>query len=94
MFIDGAPAILILSPLLMPIAANYGIDPVHLGVIIVCNLTIGLASPPFGLNLFVASSTTGSPVMEIGKKVIPFILMFLIALILITFIPQISLCLI
>lgn len=94
MFIDGAPAILILSPLLMPIAANYGIDPVHLGVIIVCNLTIGLASPPFGLNLFVASSTTGSPVMEIGKKVIPFILMFLIALILITFIPQISLCLV
>lgn len=94
MFIDGAPAILILSPLLMPIAAEFGIDPVHLGIVIVCNLTIGLASPPFGLNLFVASSTSGAPVMEIGKKVIPFIAMFLIALVLITFIPQISLCLI
>ena len=94
MFIDGAPAILILSPLLMPIAAEFGIDPVHLGIVIVCNLTIGLASPPFGLNLFVASSTSGAPVMEIGKKIIPFIAMFLIALVLITFIPQISLCLI
>ena len=83
MFIDGAPAILILSPLLMPIAAEFGIDPVHLGIVIVCNLTIGLASPPFGLNLFVASSTSGAPVMEIGKKVIPFIAMFLIALVLI-----------
>lgn len=94
MFIDGAPAILILSPLLMPIATMFGIDPVHLGVIIVCNLTIGLASPPFGLNLFVASSTSGVPVMNIGKKVLPFIMMYLIALLLITFIPQISLCLI
>lgn len=91
MFLDGAPAILILSPLLMPIATSFGIDPVHLGVMIVCNLTVGLASPPFGLNLFVASSTTGVPVMGIGKQAIPFIGMFLISLILITFIPQISL---
>lgn len=94
MFIDGAPAILILSPLLMPIAAEFDIDPVHLGVIMVCNLAVGLASPPFGLNLFVASSTNGAPVMEISKKVIPFILAFLFALILITFIPAISLCLV
>lgn len=94
MFIDGAPAILILSPLLMPIAEQFNIDPVHLGVIIVCNLAVGLASPPFGLNLFVASSTNGAPVMEISKKVIPFILVFLFALILITFIPAISLCLV
>lgn len=94
MFIDGAPAILILSPLLMPIAANFGIDPVHLGIVIVVNLTIGLASPPFGLNLFVASTTSGAPVMEISKKVLPFIAMFIIALALITFIPQLSLCLV
>lgn len=94
MFIDGAPAILILSPLLMPIAQQFNIDPVHLGVIIVCNLAVGLASPPFGLNLFVASSTNGAPVMEISKKVIPFILVFLFALVLITFIPAISLCLV
>lgn len=94
MFIDGAPAILILSPLLMPIATSFGIDPVHLGVVMVCNLTVGLASPPFGLNLFVASSANGAPVMEIGKKAIPFLLMFLLALALITFIPAISLCLI
>ena len=93
MFIDGAPAILILSPLLMPVAAGFGINPVHLGIIIVSNLTIGLASPPFGLDLFVASSTSGVPVTEIGRKVLPFIGMFLIALVLITFVPQISLAL-
>ncbi len=94
MFIDGAPAILVLSPLLMPIAENFGIDPVHLGVVIVCNLTIGLASPPFGLNLFVASSTADVPVMTIGKRVIPMILMFILALALITFVPGISLFLV
>ena len=93
MFIDGAPAILILSPLLMPVATGFGINPVHLGIIIVSNLTIGLASPPFGLDLFVASSTAKVPVTEIGRKVLPFIGMFLIALALITFIPQISLAL-
>lgn len=94
MFIDGAPAILILSPLLMPIAQQFGIDPVHLGIIMVCNLAVGLASPPFGLNLFVASSTNGAPIIEISRKVVPFILAFLVALILITFVPSISLCLV
>ena len=94
MFIDGAPAILILSPLLMPIAQQFRIDPVHLGIIMVCNLAVGLASPPFGLNLFVASSTNGAPIMEISRKVVPFILAFLVALILITFVPSISLCLV
>lgn len=94
MFIDGAPAILILSPLLMPIAAEYNIDPVHLGVIIVVNMTIGLASPPFGLNLFVASSMSKVEVMKIGAKAVPLILSFIVALLLITFIPQISLFLV
>jgi len=94
MFIDGAPAILILSPLLMPIAAKYGIDPVHLGVIIVVNMTIGLASPPFGLNLFVASSMTNIDVITIGKKAIPLITAYIIALILITFVPKLSLLLV
>lgn len=94
MFIDGAPAILILSPLLMPVAQQLGIDPVHLGVVIVANLTVGLASPPFGLNLFVASTTSGVQVMKIGRAAIPFIAMFIIALLIITFVPQLSLCLV
>ena len=94
MFIDGAPAILILSPLLMPIAQQFGIDPVHLGIIMVCNLAVGLASPPFGLNLFVASSTNGAPIIEISRKSCPLSLHFLVALILITFVPSISLCLV
>lgn len=94
MFIDGAPAILILSPLLMPIAQEYGIDPVHLGVIIVVNMTIGLASPPFGLNLFVTSSMSQIEVLEIGKKAIPIILAYILALFIITFVPQLSLLLV
>ena len=93
MFIDGAPAILILSPMLMPIAVKLGIDPVHLGIIIVVNLTIGLATPPFGLNLFVSSALIESPVTTLGRKVIPFVLAFIVALAIITFVPALSLML-
>ena len=91
MFIDGAPAILILSPLLLPVAQSYGIDPIHFGIIIVVNMAIGLATPPFGLNLFIVSSMTEESVLDIGKKTIPFILTFIVALLLITFIPALSL---
>ena len=93
MFIDGAPAILILAPMLLPVATSFGINPVHLGIIIVVNLTIGLSTPPFGLNLFVASSMIDAPVMELGKKSLPYILAYTIALLVITFIPWLSLAL-
>jgi C4-dicarboxylate transporter DctM subunit len=94
MFIDGAPAILILSPMIMPIAIKLGVNPIHLGIIIVVNLTIGLASPPFGLNLFVSSALVDTPVMTLGKKVLPFVFSFIIALWIITFIPVLSLFLV
>jgi C4-dicarboxylate transporter DctM subunit len=93
MFIDGAPAILILSPMILPIAVKFGVNPIHLGVVIVVNLTIGLASPPFALNLFVSSALVDTPVMTLGKKVIPFVLSFIIALFIITFMPALSLIL-
>ncbi|MBP7111153.1 MAG: TRAP transporter large permease subunit, partial [Firmicutes bacterium] len=67
--------------------------PVHLGIIIVVNLTIGLSTPPFGLNLFVASSMIDAPVMELGKKSLPYILSYTLALLVITFIPWLSLVL-
>lgn len=93
MLIDVGPAIVIIGPLLAPIATALGIDIIHLGVVIVANLAIGFVSPPFGLNLFVAAPMAKVPVGALGKKCIPFILSFLVALLLITFVPAISLTL-
>ena len=86
-------AILILTPILLPIIQQIGVDPVQFGVIMVVNLSIGFVTPPIGVNLFVASSLTDVPIMEIAKKALPMILLFFVALLLITFIPGISLCL-
>ena len=93
MVMDTTPAILILSPILLPIVTAVGMNPIHFGVLMVVNLAIGFVTPPIGVNLFVASSLTEVPVMEIAKKAMPMIIMFLIALLLITYIPGISLCL-
>jgi len=91
MFIDGSPCILILSPLFMPIAEAYGVDPIHLGVIMVTTVTIGLSTPPFGLNLFAASAMTDIPVLTLGKKSLTCIAMAIVALLMITFVPGFSL---
>ena len=93
MVMDTTPAILILSPILLPIVTAVGMNPIHFGVVMVVNLAIGFVTPPIGVNLFVASSLTEVPVMEIAKKAMPMIIMFLIALLLITYVPGISLCL-
>jgi len=93
MFMDCAPAIMILGPMLMPVATAMGIDPIHLGVIMVVNLAVGFITPPFGVNLFVACKLIDEPVMKLGRKVIPFICWFILALLLITFIPGLSLAL-
>lgn len=94
MVMDTTPAILILTPILLPIVTEIGVDPVHFGVIMVVNLAIGFVTPPIGVNLFVASSLTDVPVMTIAKKAVPMIAYFLVALLLITFIPALSLALI
>lgn len=94
MIMDTTPAILILTPILLPIVTNLGMDPVQFGVIMVVNLAIGFVTPPIGVNLFVASSLTDVPVTVIAKKAMPMIAYFLAALLLITFIPAISLALI
>lgn len=93
MVMDTTPAILILTPILLPIIKAIGVDPIQFGVIMIVNLAIGFITPPIGINLFVASSLTDVPVMEIAKKSIPMIICFLIALLLFTFIPSISLML-
>ena len=93
MVMDTTPAILILTPILLPIVEAIGMNPVQFGVIMVVNLAIGFVTPPIGVNLFVASSLTDVPVMDIAKKSMAMIGLFLLALLLITFIPAISLCL-
>lgn len=91
MVMDTTPAILILTPILLPIVEAIGMNPVQFGVIMVVNLAIGFVTPPIGVNLFVASSLTDVPVMQIAKKAMPMIGFFLAALLLITFVPAISL---
>lgn len=90
MVMDTGPAIIILAPILLPAMETMGLDPVHFGVILVCCLAIGLATPPFGLNLFVVSNIAQERPMAIASKAIPFIIAFLIALVMIVYIPWFS----
>jgi C4-dicarboxylate transporter DctM subunit len=91
MFVDGGAAIMILAPLVFLPLVKIGVDPVHLGVILVTNLSIGMFTPPFGLNLFVARTVTGLSIIEIYKSVIPFIVISIITLVIITYVPVVSL---
>lgn len=90
-FLDGISAILLLSPLLVPIVKSVGIDPVHFGIIMTVNLAIGLFHPPFGINIFVAQSVLGIKLEPIYRGIIPFVFVYLVALGFITYFPQISL---
>jgi len=91
MFMDGAAAVTILAPLIYPMAMKMGINPVHLGVVLTANLAIGMYTPPFGLNLFVATGVTKVPMVKIIPAVLPFIAVTLIALLLITYWPELTL---
>ena len=90
MVMDTTPAILILTPILLPIVQAVGMNPIHFGIMMVVNLAIGFVTPPIGVNLFVASSLTDIPVMKIAAKAMPMIVFFLFALLLLTFVPAIS----
>jgi len=94
MVMDTTPAILILTPILLPIVTAIGMSPIHFGVMMVVNLAIGFVTPPIGVNLFVVSSLTNISVVSIAKKAWGMIVLFLIALLLITFVPSISLLLV
>ena len=93
MIIDTSPNILIFTPVMLPLVSAVGIDSVHFGIIMVVNLAIGYVTPPVGVNLYVAQALTGVPVVRLAKKAIPYMVMFFIALLLITYIPAISLVL-
>ncbi|PJE01727.1 MAG: hypothetical protein CK427_10120, partial [Leptospira sp.] len=83
-------AILVLAPLLAPMAQSYGINPIHFGIIMIVNLEIGYITPPVGINLFVASGIFKEALGDVIKSVVPLIGIFLIGLMLISFIPEIS----
>ena len=91
MFIEAAAAILIFVPILLPMAVGLGIDPVHFGMIMVVNLSVGLVTPPVGLNLFVASDLAKMSLSALSKAVIPFILVLLISIAIVSGVPQLSL---
>jgi C4-dicarboxylate transporter DctM subunit len=89
--LDIFSAIVIIVPLILPIAISYGIHPVHLGIIFLANMQIGYFTPPVGMNLFIASYRFKKPVTELYKACIPFMLVLLFALLLITYVPALSL---
>jgi C4-dicarboxylate transporter DctM subunit len=91
--LDPAPAILMLTPLLMPLVQALGIDPIHFGIIMTVNLAIGMFTPPFGLNIFVAQSVLGVPLETIYRGVLPFLAVQIVALVIITYWPALSLVL-
>lgn len=91
MFIDPNSALLILVPPLFPVALAMGIDPVHFGMIVTLNIGLGMITPPFGLDIFVAASTLNKPVMSVILGVWPFVLVNIAALMIITYVPSVSL---
>ena len=94
MFINVLSAILILTPVLLPIATSIGMDPVHFGIMMVVNLSIGLVTPPVGADLFVACSMFHIKIATLAKYTLPFIAAFIVALLIISFMPQATLLLI
>ncbi len=93
MLMDIFSAIIVVVPIITPIAKSFGVDPIHLGIIFLTNLEIGYLTPPVGLNLFISSFRFEKPIIKIYLATIPFIIILFVALLLITYIPEISLLL-
>ncbi len=89
--VDLFSAIVVLAPLIAPMGAAFGIDPVHLGVIFIANLELGFLTPPVGMNLFLSSSRFGKPLLQVYKDAFPFLLILAIGVLLITYVPAMSL---
>jgi len=93
MFIETSAAIIVLAPILAPVAMHFGIDPVHFGMVMVVNLALGMITPPFGVNLFAACTVARISLDQIIRHLIPFVLVIIACLMLITYLPAISLTL-
>lgn len=92
-FMEPTGIILILAPILFPIASKLGIDPIHLGVIMVVNMEIGMVTPPVGLNLFVTAGVTGMNLVQVTRAALPWLMVLMVFLVIITYVPQITLAL-
>ena len=88
--LDIISAIVVVVPLMLPVAADFGIDPVHLGIIFLANMELGYLTPPVGMNLYLASFRFDKPIMSIFRASLPFFILNLIAVLVITFVPAIS----
>lgn len=93
MFMDTSAAVLIFVPLFLPMVFELGIDPIHFGIVMIVTLSIGMITPPFGLNLFVAAGVSKEPLTEVIKGTFPFIIVMIFAAIVIAFVPELSLIL-
>ncbi len=91
MFIETSASIVVLAPLLLPVAMQFGVDPAHFGVIMVVNLALGMVTPPFGVNLFAACTVAQLPLERMIRSLVPFVLVTFGCLIIITYVPQLSL---
>lgn len=91
MFIETSASIVVLAPLLLPVAMQFGIDPAHFGVIMVVNLALGMVTPPFGVNLFAACAVANIPIERLVRPLLPFVLVVIGCLMIITYFPQLSL---
>jgi len=91
---DIFSAIIVVVPLIIPIALEFGVDPIHLGIIFLTNLEIGYSTPPVGLNLFISSFRFNKPVVKLYTAALPFLAILIIALLIITYVPQLSLWLV
>ncbi|MGG1251028.1 TRAP transporter large permease [Brevibacillus agri] len=91
MFLETGASIVIMAPILTPVAIQFGIDPIHFGIIMIVNLAVGMVTPPVGVNLFVACQIAGLRIEQILKSMLPFYLVLLIDILLITYLPQIAL---
>ena len=91
--LDIFSALVIMVPLIVPLALGFGVDPVHLGIIFLANMQIGYFTPPIGMNLFIASYRFKRPIMELYSATLPFMIVLLSALLLITYFPELSLIL-
>lgn len=92
-FMDTTPAMMVLAPILLPVALSFGMDPIHFGIIMVVNLSIGFITPPLGINLFVASRIGREKLETVTSGIVKFLVVMILCLLLITYIPKIALLL-
>jgi C4-dicarboxylate transporter DctM subunit len=93
MFMETTPNILILAPLMAPVAQQIGMDPIHFCVVMITTLGLGFITPPMGLNLFVMSGLTGVPIIDIARRAVPFVVTMVVVSIVVAFVPSLSLAL-